>query len=690
MIPAIKFRILGILQLLCLISTVVVLVVWPLPDTIAARNIGLITGAISGLIWVLVARPNVNPLTVLPALCLLGVPIWLWLHYFFLPVDAAEQWYDLTGTWLRVALGLVMATSLGLMLASIPKRIYWIWGALSLMAIFTFLQYLFQFSVTGEWLINDFKGPYKYKSALVFFVAWPCLWGYAILQISLMDLRTKKSLNYFFAIFGVLLVSICFVDFIAAHALNGVLIAGFMGVALVLIFTRQLFLDFLTNKKNQLIFFVGVIGVLVLALSAFWSYDQKYEKKLTHLLGDMRVAAQIDSTTIWQRDSQSQGPYTPNDLSGRAVNGSTYERTAWFVKGVEILFNNPLGAGYSHLAFKHYMQLENPRAMLTKTHSGWLDFALGVGLPGLMLTWAAIGIAIFRLLRQFAINQTRIITIPALWMLVGMWFLWWPAEVSEREFIEQFFFMVCFLATVTAQMARGKISVANKDSARHLDFDIYVIHNHKLKERRDFLTTSLSQYPNVCFVEIEKNAPTFMDQTYLGLNERRWVDKACHLWSTELAPRVLSPGEIACTASHFYAFEQFLKNSDKEWIMVLEDDAIFKRNFGIKIQAQLGRLPKQVGAVFIGGGFPHELMSMTLGSWHDFLIKHHPATNTTVAYLLRRSTVEKIMQSFSTFDMPIDYELAYLLMITNTIVFHQKTYSVKEGSKFVYESSIGR
>jgi hypothetical protein len=33
-------------------------------------------------------------------------------------------------------------------------------------------------------------------------------------------------------------------------------------------------------------------------------------------------------------------------------------------------------------------------------------------------------------------------------MLVGIWFLWWPAEVSEREFIEYFYFMIPLLAAV--------------------------------------------------------------------------------------------------------------------------------------------------------------------------------------------------------------------------------------------------
>ena len=35
-----------------------------------------------------------------------------------------------------------------------------------------------------------------------------------------------------------------------------------------------------------------------------------------------------------------------------------------------------------------------------------------------------------------------------LWMLAGIWLLWWPTEVSEREFIEYFYFMIALLAAV--------------------------------------------------------------------------------------------------------------------------------------------------------------------------------------------------------------------------------------------------
>lgn len=43
--------------------------------------------------------------------------------------------------------------------------------------------------------------------------------------------------------------------------------------------------------------------------------------------------------------------------------------------------------------------------------------------------------------------------------------------------------------------------------------------------------------------------------------------------------RVLSNGEIGCTLSHYYVIKDFLLDSKKEWLIVLEDDAIPTKDF---------------------------------------------------------------------------------------------------------------
>jgi hypothetical protein len=56
--------------------------------------------------------------------------------------------------------------------------------------------------------------------------------------------------------------------------------------------------------------------------------------------------------------------------------------------------------------------------------------------------------------------------------------------------------------------------------------------------------------------------------------------------------------------------------------------------------------------------------------------------------MMRRKMVTAIMDGFETFDLPIDYELAYLLMANNALVMHIHPYLISEGSKSLYLSSI--
>lgn len=219
-------------------------------------------------------------------------------------------------------------------------------------------------------------------------------------------------------------------------------------------------------------------------------------------------------------------------------------------------------------------------------------------------------------------------------------------------------------------------------------FATYIIHNPSLPERQENLAKALDNPKEVKFIEIENCAPELLKMLYKGLNPEKWVQKCRHLWYPIPTPRELSIGEVACTTSHFYAYADFLSNSNKEWLVVLEDDAIFENKLSLRIDKLLSECPPRVDALFIGGGYDHNTVSLTVGTYKNFIIKHHPATNTAVGYVLRRRIISLILEDFESFDHAIDYELAYLLMLNNALVFHAHPYIIREGSKFNYKSSL--
>ena len=152
----------------------------------------------------------------------------------------------------------------------------------------------------------------------------------------------------------------------------------------------------------------------------------------------------------------------PVDATGRPIHGSTYERVSWFIKGVQIIQAKPLGNGLSHLAFGHYMRAEYPNSLVLMTHSAWIDYTLGLGLPGLLLVWAAIGMVLGRSFSLQSLLGTPVysgavdhsffrgwIAYIAPWLLLGMLGFWFVGEVSEREYLEHYFFLIALLGMGT-------------------------------------------------------------------------------------------------------------------------------------------------------------------------------------------------------------------------------------------------
>ena len=109
------------------------------------------------------------------------------------------------------------------------------------------------------------------------------------------------------------------------------------------------------------------------------------------------------------------------------------------------------------------------------THSAWIDYTLGVGLPGLFLTWMAIVMCVvscmiylnhvfsrsernypnIKIKNAFFQNKSdelvlfnqKLIPSSGIWLMLGLAFFWILGEVSEREYIEHYFFLISFFSS---------------------------------------------------------------------------------------------------------------------------------------------------------------------------------------------------------------------------------------------------
>jgi hypothetical protein len=439
-------------------------IVWPLRGTIAARNIALVVGAISALLWLSIKKYKFTFLELLPCYCILCVPIWLIILYIFYPISPNLQWGDISGTWLRVILGIIFAIGLAKMFTSESRYqnfyfyILFIWPAA--VALIFIYQGILSGSLFGEQVYIHIL---KSKISGVYFLIWSLTFCFAIFYTRVIankniNLTAPIEKTQVFKVLVSILSLMCVFDYIFLKSLN-----AFVCLFICMLATTYMLINKKFHFKNRFLQYLpsilSIVGVISFVMVIFLIDASFYGNKLNNLFDDVNFIINYDNSGVWKCGGTGTracfasyvGPYPPiNPLLGVAVNGSTYERLNWLLEGLTFLKLHPFGLGYTGNTFGYYMAQQYAGSGVTKTHSGWLDFALGVGLPSLFAVWVAIALILRRAwLYMRHNNEGHLICSFVIWSLSICFILWCIAELSEREYIEHFFFMLAFFSIVS-------------------------------------------------------------------------------------------------------------------------------------------------------------------------------------------------------------------------------------------------
>jgi hypothetical protein len=141
------------------------------------------------------------------------------------------------------------------------------------------------------------------------------------------------------------------------------------------------------TRFGLLLLVVATLGAASATLDTRWS---GFKESLT--LG------WSSPSLYWQRGDPALRPLTS---SGADLEESAYLRAAWAHQAVMAIGEHPLGLGFGRDAFGRAVAEKFGFPGMVSSHSGWLDFALGAGLPGLALLLVTAGLAIRGGWRQF-------------------------------------------------------------------------------------------------------------------------------------------------------------------------------------------------------------------------------------------------------------------------------------------------
>ena len=433
--------------------------IWVLPETILVRHVCLIIGALLSLYAINQNRPIFLARLAIPIILIGLLFFWVFFHGLFLTNDFDAQWLEFTTIWKRAAIGFIFAIGLGISIGGQAKTnpresisSWWImYCGLALPTIIFWLKYLATL-ISSRYLVEipeyfmlyeESAKFFVHKSAYVFFCL--PLFGVSLGRLYQIYRRAQlwqfESIIYLVSIFAVLF------NFIVEKDRNGEIYAFLLGMVFCILILKDQLKSFSYQK-----ILLGCLITLIPVLSALYQF--RNNPQWNTIFSDAKIAVQIDKYNNWQDQDRLLPPI--ND-QGKRIYGTNYERIAWGTAALRLIQQNPLGYGLVERSFGRLGQKVWPEAKLHQSHSAWLDFALGLGIPGIIFLLGA-GILSWQQAKQ----------VDSPWSVMGQWglgailLLMCTTELSQKVYIDGLIFMISFISSLSLILSNTNPATMNR------------------------------------------------------------------------------------------------------------------------------------------------------------------------------------------------------------------------------------
>lgn len=375
--------------LIAIISSLL-LIIWNIPGTIALRHLLLAFGFIFSCFYFyknLNIKFNIKFLLV--SSYILVFP-WMLFHFVFLSTENKLQLHELTSLWFRSALAFPIGFSIGVILEKsnglAPKveRFTLLINHLTNISFMSVFLIFFVFCLNEIVKSNSHEFTYlymiPYESKVPFMVM--AAMALPICYIAIFNFKKLTIYSKFFYTFCTIAIS---VSIYYSNSKN----ANLIYAASLIIFAFWLL--FKSTKKN---IFKTIIIMFCLIFLCSLTIGMHFQKNSAwrQVVSDSKFALDVNASTYWKNHIAP----LPINSDGQTVNPSTYDRISWFVAGLILVKENLLGYGLMHhsfgsLALKKWPEFRPPIGNFRgATHSGWLDFTLGAGVPGTLFLLTSI------------------------------------------------------------------------------------------------------------------------------------------------------------------------------------------------------------------------------------------------------------------------------------------------------------
>ena len=421
-------------------SVCTLLWIWVVPGTIALRHSLLGIGCIAGFLliqrnWTRLSAPRFS---LIPLYAIAALFIWVGIHYYFFSLNPALELSEIKGLWLRSLAGCIMAMGFAIALYQQSHLRKYFYISIFSVPLVNVIAYLYDCYLHGRFITPDIFYRFLFtKIESAYFGAIAVAVSVANL-IYLFSGKIEKKTYYLVTLYFLGIAIVLLSDLLSSTK-NGIAIALALCLLLSITILVKAFWSFKGSKKAAITVVILMIGLTAL----IWQGHKSFAHKgWDTLFEDIKVAIDIDKNRQWQ--SQEGTVEAPLNSLGIPAALNTYSRFAYGAVGIRLINKYPLGYGSINRSFDGLQTQANIyHEHVGQVHSGWIDFGLAFGIPGLSLLFLALISIIIIGMRQG--GELSLIAVIYCLMLIPFGLI---AEISYKQYFEATLFFVVFGGTI--------------------------------------------------------------------------------------------------------------------------------------------------------------------------------------------------------------------------------------------------
>ena len=352
--------------------------VWPVPHTVSARDLLLASNLLvfSYLAWRKGWPRDVTHALSVPGAILLALTAWMYMVAVFIFPESIWTLGEIESQWWRAVVALLIGAFVATAARGNSRFTQGVFAVL-LVALVAHVLYVDFQAARGllapgplERMAGLTEGPDKsnYLTNVLF--------GFLLAELFFRVVYKKRVLPLSHAVFAAVL-ALAAASVFAERTRNGIIT-----LVLMLLLLGWFYLRERRDRLNKLVISASVIAMFAVTLGGLGLVvTARQSSSLNNLIDTVPIAWDTEHYKAWQQADPGSLPELP---SGETVDLSVYLRIAWLKEGLLLVRDHPLGIGFDRNAFGHGLKAKYGRGV-GHSHSGLLDMAIGLGIPGALL-----------------------------------------------------------------------------------------------------------------------------------------------------------------------------------------------------------------------------------------------------------------------------------------------------------------